>query len=619
MQNALRQLRFGGLAAAAVALALGVAPAASARDEPAPATAPDEPSVSYTVGLTVADTDKESAPADLRGRLEQASRLRALSGEPPATRIGLRRRLEADVQAFRDVLRGEGFYAGDVEGRINDDSAGAPVQVALSVTPGPRYTVTASEVVYRDAAPGGDRPASLAAVGLPDGEPARADAVLTAERDLIRHLRAAGYPFAEAVGRRVLVNHADRSMAVRVEVAAGPPATFGAVRYQGLERTKRDYIDAQVPWRSGARFDDTQVEQFRTRLLASRLFTAVTVKPDGRPGPGGRLPVLVEVEEAPPRSIGGGLRYATDDGPGARVFWEHRNLLGRAEHLRANLDASLLSQSAELIFRKPRFWHPDQSLRLEAFAERSAREAYEGYTARLGAGLDRKLSETWRMAGGVSLEGASLDDHGETETSFLLGLPVEAVRDDTDDPLDPTEGSRLSLGVTPFGGQADGMVLGFAVADISGSTYWSPIPDSNRLVLAARARAASLLGAGRDEVPPNHRLFAGGGGSVRGYGHQMIGPLDDDDAPLGGRSALEVGVEARIRVTDTIGIVPFIDGGLIGDDPVPDFERPIRWAAGLGVRYHTDFGPLRADIAVPLNKRDADNWFQLYVSLGQAF
>ncbi len=603
-----------------LALALPLGGQSSAADE-ADQHAPLAP---YDVSLTVTGAGADSAPADLRERLEKASRLRALAGEPPATRLGLRRRLDADLDAFRKVLRAEGFYGADVEGHVSGgpDAQGTGPQVAevaLTVQPGQRYTISATEVIYRDAAPrAGERPDTLAPFGLRTGEPARAGAVLTAERDLVERLRERGHPFAEAVDRRVVVNHADRVMAVRVEIAAGPPATFGAVRYDGLERTRRDYLDSLVPWQAGAVYDAAKVERLRTRLLATRLFSTVTVAPEGRPDRNGRLPVLVTVEEAPPRSIGGGVRYSTDDGAGVRAFWEHRNLLGGAEHLRANLDLSLESQSAEVIFRKPRFRHADQSLRLETLAERADRDAYQGESVRVAAGLDRTLSETWRVSGGVSVEAASLTDHGGTETSLLVGLPTEAVRDDSDDPLNPTRGSRLSLGVTPFGGAVDGQTVGFAVVDVVGSAYWAPL-DSDRLVLAGRVRAASLFGAERDVVPPNRRLYAGGGGSVRGYGHQMIGPLDADGDPLGGRSALEIGVEARVRITDSIGLVPFVDGGLVGQDPTPDFGTPVRWAAGLGARYHTDFGPVRLDVAVPLNKRDEDDWFQLYVSFGQAF
>jgi len=620
-----RLLRQRGLAPV-LSLSLVLLPAAqSGAADPSgnAAVAPSgAPTVSYDLSLTVGGGD--GPPDDLRERLEKASRLRSLASDPPATRLGLRRRLDADLEAFRTLLRSEGFYGAAVEGQVSDTAQGPATssqvaQVSVTVEPGRRYTVTATEVVYRDGAPpSAQRPDTLAPFGLRTGQPARAEAVLTAERDLVSHLRDNGHPFAEAVDRRVIVNHAGRAMAVRIEVAAGPPATFGRVRVQGLERTRRDYVESLVPWQAGAVYDAALVERLRTRLLATRLFTAVTVEPDGRPDASGRLPVLVTVEEAPPRSIGGGVRYSTDDGPGVRAFWEHRNLLGRAEHLRTNLDLSLQSQSAEAIFRKPRFLHPDQSLRLEAQVERTDRDAYQGESARLTAGLDRTLSETWRVGGGVSVEASSLDDHGETETSFLVGLPMEAVRDDSDDPLNPTEGSRLTLGLTPFGGTVDGESLGFAVVDVIGSVYWAPL-EGDRLVLAGRARAASLLGAERELVPPNHRLYAGGGGSVRGFGHQMIGPLDADGDPLGGRSALEFGAEARIRVTESIGVVPFLDAGLVGENPTPDFETPIRWAAGLGARYYTDFGPVRLDIAVPLNKRDEDDWFQLYVSFGQAF
>lgn len=579
--------------------------------------------VPYTVDLRLTEAAGEPAAGEareanaLRPRLEQASSLRALSGEPPATRLGLRRRLEADLEAFRTVLRSEGFYAGDVSGEIAGQTA--PTQVSVRVSPGPLYTVAATQVVYRDADPAaGSLPSALDGVGLAVGEPARADAVLTAERDLVDRLQGIGYPFARAVDRRVVVNHARRAMTVRIDVEAGPRATFGAVRYEGLERVARDYLDDQVPWTVGDTFDRRALDRFRNRILDTRLFREVTVRPAETPERTGRLPVDVVVTEAPPRSVGGGVRYSTDDGPGVRAFWEHRNLFGRGEHLRANVDASPISQSAEITFDKPRFLHPDQSLRLSATGERSDRDAYSGLTARLAGGVDRRLDDVWRVSAGASLDLARLDDHGETEDSLLIGLPLGVSRDDTDDALNPTAGSRLALTLTPYAGQSDDVALGFAVADLTGSAYWAPL-DSDRVVLAARGRLASLMGADTGGVPAHRRLYAGGGGSVRGYGHQMVGPLDDDGDPLGGRSALELGLEARLKVTESIGVVPFLDAGLVSDAPMPDPGDSIRWAAGLGGRYYTDFGPLRVDIGVPLNPRDADDWFQVYISLGQAF
>jgi translocation and assembly module TamA len=72
-------------------------------------------------------------------------------------------------------------------------------------------------------------------------------------------------------------------------------------------------------------------------------------------------------------------------------------------------------------------------------------------------------------------------------------------------------------------------------------------------------------------------------------------------------------------VTETIGVVPFIDGGMVTDEAYPSFDERLLWAGGLGLRYYTDIGPLRLDVAFPINGREEDDFFQFYVSFGQAF
>jgi translocation and assembly module TamA len=99
-----------------------------------------------------------------------------------------------------------------------------------------------------------------------------------------------------------------------------------------------------------------------------------------------------------------------------------------------------------------------------------------------------------------------------------------------------------------------------------------------------------------------------------------VGPLDAAGDPIGGRSRAEVSAEVRVRVWREIGVVPFIAGGQVYESVYPDFSEPFQWAAGLGLRYHTVVGPLRLDVAFPINRREGiDDFFQLYISLGQAF
>ncbi|RUX63828.1 BamA/TamA family outer membrane protein, partial [Mesorhizobium sp. M7A.F.Ca.CA.004.08.2.1] len=119
-------------------------------------------------------------------------------------------------------------------------------------------------------------------------------------------------------------------------------------------------------------------------------------------------------------------------------------------------------------------------------------------------------------------------------------------------------------------------------------------------------------------VPADRRFYSGGGGSVRGYAYQGIGPKDFTGQPIGGLSFFETSVEMRIAITDTIGIVPFVDAGTVSTKSAPDFSD-VKVGAGVGLRYVTPFGPLRIDAAVPLNRDPGDPHFGIYAGIGQAF
>src|SRR5690606_8530501 len=189
--------------------------------------------------------------------------------------------------------------------------------------------------------------------------------------------------------------------------------------------------------------------------------------------------------------------------------------------------------------------------------------------------------------------------------------------DTTDDALDPRSGSRLLFSLTPTTGMGSETLL-FLTSVAAGSAYYA-IDEAERFVIAGRARIGSIVGEKTDVLPASRRFYAGGGGSIRGYEYQLVGPLDDDDDPFGGTSLVELGGELRVRVTESIGVVAFVDGGTVYDDPWPSGDETLRCAAGLGLRYFTGFGPIRLDVAFPLNPRDdVDEIFQFYISFGQA-
>ena len=141
-----------------------------------------------------------------------------------------------------------------------------------------------------------------------------------------------------------------------------------------------------------------------------------------------------------------------------------------------------------------------------------------------------------------------------------------------------------------------------------------------RSVLAGRASFGTIPGGTADNIPFDKLFYAGGGGSVRGFAYQSAGPRDAFNNPLGGASVVEGSVEFRQRIGKSFGAVAFVDAGSAYTDTMPNFSQfAPRIGTGAGVRYYTDFGPARLDVGVPLNKRDGDAPFGIYVSIGQAF
>jgi translocation and assembly module TamA len=137
-------------------------------------------------------------------------------------------------------------------------------------------------------------------------------------------------------------------------------------------------------------------------------------------------------------------------------------------------------------------------------------------------------------------------------------------------------------------------------------------------VLAGRLRIGSIIGGEELTVPSDRLFYSGGGGSVRGFEYQGAGPQLPDNTPRGGLSLFETSVEIRRNVWRNFQAVAFVDAGAIGFQATPNFNN-LRYGAGVGVRYRLPFGPIRADIAFPLDRRDGDADFQIYVSIGQAF
>ncbi|MBK1698626.1 autotransporter assembly complex protein TamA [Rhodovibrio salinarum] len=608
--------------------------------------APDESSPEAETSVNYEVTIDGFAPgeADLETLLRDSSRLIGLQDEPPTTEAGVRRRARDDVERFQQALRSEGFYDAKVSFEIvapeanaantsqapPDDAtgdtaapgtrAGGPLQVRFTVDPGTVYLLARVNISYAPAIPESRAgiPRTAEQIGLDLGMRARAPEIQAAERRLLTQLENHGYPDANVRDRQAVIDRSATTMRVDWQVDPGPYTEFGEVQLSGLKTVEPKYVRSYRTWQTGETFDQRKIEEMRGELLETGLFDSIQID-RGDAAPDGQTPIQMTLEERAHRSIGFGARYSTSIGPSGTAFWEHRNYLGQDEDLRLELDAGLVEQSFTTTGRKPRWNRDDQDLLANFELRHKDSDSFEEYAAETGLAVEREFNDLWTGQLGGSIEALQTTDNEGTREFILYGVPSSLIRDSRDNPLNPTEGSRLSLDFTPYLSTVEAFQP-FAKTSLGGSTYYS-FDEEDRFVLAGRARVGTLVGAETEQVPASKRFYAGGGGSVRGFPYEEVGPLDEDDDPLGGRSLVELGLELRIKITDSIGIVPFLDAGQVYDTVYPDFsvDEPLRYGAGLGLRYYTAIGPVRFDVAVPLNKRDNDNDFEIYISLGQAF
>lgn len=587
------------------------------------------PRLAYEVELAIAGNADDNKR--LRDFLHESSTSLRLKDRPTATLAGLQRRAEEDTLRFTEVLQSFGYYDGKVSFTIRPKSGaedvlpapGSPAVVLFAIDSGPPYLLAQVELEVNRPDLTVRRPmkeAELKLAGLTTGKPAEAEAIIQAEQQAVEIIRAGGYPLARAGDRKVTAHTgeaAEKTLNVTFAIITGEKANFGPVTVKGATEVDPDFIAGYRTWQQGELFSPEEVATTRRELVASNLFLAADVRPAAAVGDQGEIPIEIEVTERKHRTIGGGIDYSTADGIGGNAFWEHRNLFGAGEKLRLHLEASQLQYGFETDFAKPQFLRRRQLLVADGQGKEFTTDAYEGELADGFVGIERRFMEYWAATLGMAAEYSDLTGpDSPNEYFFLGGLRGKLRRDSTSNPLDPTDGSRLELAVSPLASLA-GANTGFTTLLFTGSSYL-PLDEARRYVLAGRARAGTVFGEERSALPSNKRFYAGGGGSIRGYEYQKVGPLDAENDPIGGRSLVEAGVELRARVTESIGVVPFIEGGNVFESSEPeDFD--LLWAAGLGLRYYTAVGPLRFDFAVPLDQRDIDDDFQIYLSIGQAF
>lgn len=586
--------------------------AAAAGDDQKPATV----RYSFTVqGLT---------EIDLEGRFRELSALQSGKGKADTAAMVQARAREDEGLAVR-LLHSEGYYDATALSSLDrgqGDNAG--LKAVLTVTPGKQYKL--GEIVVA-AQP--TTPPDLIRTNLPlkSGDPIISERVEAAEANVALQLPQNGYPFVAIGQRDIALDGATLTGDYTLPVDTGPRSRFRGITTSGKQAFDADHIGVLARFDPGDLYDSRKVDDLRRALTATSLFSSVSVEPvrTGEVTPDGAEYVDMQVEQdaGPARTLAGDAGYGTGQGFRAEATWTHRNLFPPEGALILNAVGGTQEQGVGATFRRSNAGRRDRTVQASVSASHQDYAAYEAFTATLAGSISRVSTPifqkrwTWSYGFEVLASNEKTTDliTGDSSrlTYFIGALPGQLGYDLSDDLLNPTRGMRATIRVSPEA-SLQGNVSPYVRATFDLSGYY-PVSDS--LVIAARTRLGTISGTSLENVAPSRRIYAGGGGSVRGFGFQELGPKDASNDPIGGRSVNEFAVEARYRFGN-FGIVPFLDAGQVYDGSMPKFSD-IRFGAGIGGRFYTNFGPFRADVAMPLNRQPGESKVAVYIGIGQAF
>ena len=575
----------------------------------------------------------ETGQTELDAALKDVSNLVSLQEGAPVGPFALVARAREDSERFVSALRSFGYYDGKITvtiggkglddpgllPRLDQAPAEPPMPVAVAVDLGPLFHL-------RKITVDGDVPSEIRSqMGLSPGAPALASAVLDAHGRLIELLRKRGHALAQ-VDQPVATLYADEKVLdVEFKVDAGPRIDLGQISVTGNQRLSDDFLEQRLLVSEGDQFDPEAVEKARQDLNALGVFSSVRVRPGEKLDEQGRLPIEFSVTERPRHIVSVSGAYSTDIGGSAGLSWRHRNLFGSAEQLNISAGLSQLGGNSTIgvgyngavNFTKPDWLERNQSLQVNLGAVKQHYYAFDQKAISTGILVNRRFSEHWGGSLGLGAEQETITQQGITSDYTLLSLPLTAKYDDTDSLLDPTEGVRMAAQVTPTQPLAGPAPSTFVLTQVAASTYFD-VAAPGQSIFAFRSLIGYAIGVGQFELPADKRYYAGGSATVRGYRFQFVGPHFADDRPQGGTAVAAGTVEFRQRFLEDYGVVGFIDAGQVTANG-PPFAAPWRFGTGLGARYYTSLGPIRVDVAIPLQREPGSGSFEVYLGLGQAF
>ncbi len=633
--------------------------------------------------LKLQKAELEEMDLKIRDLLKKNSQLEGLKHIALNSSVALERRANNDMNTAIKIMESLGFYAGKADYSINKESE--PFLVTLTLSPGNQYSIGDIKITYSQPDEISNVFKDVTKhVGLfkkevkafnyefqnildfsDTNERAEAAHILDTINVLNYPLQNNGFPNARVISSGFAVNKNTQKLNGTVFINQGMPALMGDVEVIGNEKVSTKFIKSLIPWEQGEIWSDAKILEYRDLLQQAGLFQEIeisydknayneyrkkvqpyrkylqalkriaeakkferkinkedlelTAKAKTMPKPVA-LPITLTVSESTSKTITGSAFYSTDQGFGTKAAWEHRNFFGNGERVRLELPLTKDESYISAEYMKKAFLHNNQDLHIVMAGGYENTDSYEQNFIESGIGIERDFEKEWLLSNYIYFNLVEPKNYNDDKNYVVFRLENSLQYDKRNNKDNPSKGYMAKIKFSPLLGTDDEYFYSLAT-ELEG-TFYHKILD--KVILVTRLGFGFMPGSPENRIPRAEKFFLGGNNTVRGYAYQELGRHDGEDNPTGGLSYNYFNFESRYELTKELSIIPFIDAGMTYDERSPRFGEDMAYGAGIGARYATPVGPIRLDLAFPLN--DPDNildkkWsdFQIYVSIGQAF
>lgn len=516
------------------------------------------------------------------------------------------------------ALHAHGYYDANVTVRIDEEENN--VEIFVMIQPGKPYLIQEfTTEAFSEGAALKCQALEPESLGIKMGKPAITTAILDAEQKALSLLGECGYPLSMLENQEIIADYKHKTFAVHLKIDAGPLSKFGKTTVTGTRKVKNKLFENKMAWKVDEIYDTRLVEKTQKRLLDTGLFTSVIISHDSNLNDQKQLPMRIEASETKHRSVNVGASYQTYFGPGVTVGWEHRNLSGLGRKFSLQGDFTKRTHTGTAVFFVPDFYTIDQDYVLQGQALQESIFAYHQRAYNITNRIERRIDTKYRFAAGLKFERMIVSNSVQDGTSSLLEVPLYFRWSSASNLLNPTHGATLEYKLVP--------TTNFSHEDrfyaYNSLTYafYVPVLEEDTFVIAQQIMVDSILSKNLHAVPVPKRVLGGSDTELRGYRYHTVSPIRKrEHKPIGGRSGIFYTFETRFRVSKSIGLVPFFDMGSVYLTSFPKTHEKWYKSAGLGFRYFSFLGPLRFDIAFPLDRRKhIDSLYRVLVSIGQTF